>query len=200
MVPLQCTASYKEEVTSATDFITSCRRWKCYDLESVPLASWGCNASGIRMSRIAIVVDQPTTRMLLSKLASQLDINVEVKAFSNPSEAILDLERNHPDLLISELTLTGFDGAELIRRFRAIPGCALVPVAVITTPEDAELRTLARRFGVTDFLLLPLDYDEFRSRMRALLEMYSRQKPKGWWYGIWSILWGWGIVAVKFTF
>ena len=100
---------------------------------------------------------------------------VEVKIFEKPQQA-LDLAPNAPpDLIITDFNMLDLDGAEFIRRFRAIPSCADVPVIVITAYEDRDLRYKALEAGATDFLLSPVDHHEFRVRSRNLLTLRRQQ-------------------------
>jgi DNA-binding response OmpR family regulator len=138
------------------------------------IASLRCIASNVIMRKITIIAAQSTTRMVLTKLASQLDPSVEVITFNDFCDAFSELRKDKTDLLILECKSSGFDGATLIRRCRAIQGCERVPIAVVAPPEDLDFETLAIELGVVDFLQLPLDYTYFRSRMRHILDIADR--------------------------
>ncbi len=124
---------------------------------------------------VAIVDDRATNLKILERLAHTLMDGVEVKIFEKPQQA-LDLAPNAPpDLIITDFNISDLDGAEFIRRFRAIPSCADVPVIVITAYEDRDLRYKALEAGATDFLLSPVDHHEFRVRSRNLLTLRRQQ-------------------------
>ncbi len=63
------------------------------------------------------------------------------------------------------------DGATFVEHFRALPGCADIPVIVVTAYEDREYRYRALEAGATDFLLSPVDHHEFVTRARNLLNL-----------------------------
>ncbi len=67
--------------------------------------------------------------------------------------------------------MPNLNGAELIRRFRAVAGCGDVPAVVVTAYEDVQFRTLALEAGANDFLLSPIDHGEFCTQSRKLLSM-----------------------------
>jgi two-component system, cell cycle sensor histidine kinase PleC len=71
--------------------------------------------------------------------------------------------------------MPNLDGVAFIRRFRLLPGCAEVPIIALTASEDRELRLQALEAGATDFLLSPVDHDEFRVRSRNLLVLRRQQ-------------------------
>src|SRR5271155_3081325 len=123
------------------------------------------------MSCVIIVDDQNSNRMVLSKLAATLEPGVHVEAFADPIEALSYVRGHTPDLLITDFQMPTIDGAELIRRFREVSACRNVPAVVVTAHEDVRLRALAFEAGANDFILSPLDHDEFRAQSRGLLEM-----------------------------
>jgi CheY-like chemotaxis protein len=72
--------------------------------------------------------------------------------------------------------MPGMDGAELIRRFRDIPECGDVPAVVVTAHQNSEFRRLSFEAGTTEYLSLPLNYDEFRLRSRHLLALHRAHR------------------------
>ena len=109
--------------------------------------------------------------MVLSRLAATLEPGILVNTFADPIEALGYLQDRTPNLLITDFQMPSIDGAELIRRFRDLSACREVPAIVVTAHEDVRLRALALEAGANDFILSPLDHDEFRTQSRRLLEM-----------------------------
>jgi PAS domain S-box-containing protein len=124
---------------------------------------------------VAIVDDRATNLKILERLANTLMEGVDVKIFDRPQKALDAAPDAPPDLLITDFNMPELDGAEFIRRFRAIPSCADVPVIVITSYEDREPRYQALEAGATDFLISPVDHHEFRVRSRNLLTLRRQQ-------------------------
>jgi len=124
---------------------------------------------------VAIVEDRATNLKILERLAKTLADGIEVKIFDRPQKVLDTGAATPPDLLITDFNMPELDGAEFIRRFRAIPACADVPVIVITAYEDRDLRYQALEAGATDFLLSPVDHHEFRVRSRNLLTLRHQQ-------------------------
>ena len=125
---------------------------------------------------IVIIDDRATNRRIMSELASVLEENLEVKAFEDPLAALAWIEDNTPDLVITDYKMPNIDGAEFVRRFRRLPLCFDVPVVVVTVYEDREFRYKALEAGATDFLLSPVDHQEFWSRSRNLLALRRQQQ------------------------
>jgi PAS domain S-box-containing protein len=129
----------------------------------------------VRRQTVAIVDDRITNLKILERLAASLDDRVEVRTFDHPRRALVFAQNYPPDLIITDFKMPELDGAEFIRRFREVPGCADVPVMVITAYEDRDLRYQALEAGATDFLLSPVDHHEFRVRSRNLLTLRRQQ-------------------------
>ncbi|MEM7225169.1 MAG: ATP-binding protein [Pseudomonadota bacterium] len=128
------------------------------------------------MSVIVIIDDRVINRRILSKLATTIEDGAEVKSFQDPLEALIWVEQNTPDLVITDFKMPQIDGAEFTRRFRHLPYCFDVPVMVITIYEDREFRYKALEAGATDFLLSPVDHHEFQVRSRNLLALRKQQQ------------------------
>ena len=131
--------------------------------------------SSFKHQTVAIIDDRATNLKILERLAGSLMDGVEVKIFDRPQKVLDAAPAEPPDLVITDLNMPELDGAEFIRRFRAIPACADVPVIVITAYEDRALRYQALEAGATDFLLSPVDHHEFRVRSRNLLTLRRQQ-------------------------
>ncbi len=123
------------------------------------------------MSLIVIVDDRSTNRTIYSKLALSIGEGVKVRAFAEPAEALKWLERNRPDLIVTDYDMPQMDGEEFISRFRGLPQSVGVPIMMITVNDQRKLRLRALESGATDFLNTPIDHCEFLMRARNLLKL-----------------------------
>ena len=128
------------------------------------------------MSTVLVIDDRVTNRHVLSRLASQADEEAVVHTFADPRDAIAWSTENTPDLVVTDFKMPGMDGAEFTRQFRAQPLCYDVPVIVVTIYEDRSYRYRALEAGATDFLISPVDHQEFKARVRNFLRMRNQQK------------------------
>ena len=129
------------------------------------------------MSSVVIVDDQGVNRKVLTSLAATLEPDVQVKAFGDPWQALSYIREHTPDLLITDYQMPAMNGAELIRRFRRVPDCRNVPAMVVTAYEDMAYRATALDAGANDFILSPLDHQEFRLQSRRLLALRHAETP-----------------------
>jgi CheY-like chemotaxis protein len=82
------------------------------------------------MRRILVVDDEPDLRHVLRRVFERADHDV-VEA-SDGEAALRTVHASPPDLVVTDMMMPVMGGAELIRRLRADPGTAHIPVLAIT--------------------------------------------------------------------
>ena len=128
------------------------------------------------MTSVLIVDDQFTGRKILEELVHTIDRDLSVESFADPYEALERATAHIPDLILTDYKMPIMDGVEFTKRVRAIPGCADVPVIVVTVVEERRIRYEALEAGATDFLTRPIDHHECRARCRNLLTLRRQQQ------------------------
>ncbi|MCX5518791.1 EAL domain-containing protein [Kaistia defluvii] len=127
------------------------------------------------MPKILIVDDSSTNQRIYSKLARQLDTELDIRTFGNPRKALEWLAENTADLIITDYKMPTMSGADLTAAVRADVRNWDVPIIVITAYSDQQFRVEALEAGATDFLLSPVDHVEFLARAKNLLKLRSQQ-------------------------
>lgn len=128
------------------------------------------------VTRVVIVDDRSTARSLLEGLAKSLQPGIVVESFAEPHQALVHMQSNVPDLIITDYRMPGMDGIEFTRRIRAQKSLSDVPVIIVTVVEDRQIRYQALENGATDFLTRPIDPQECRARCINLLALRHNQK------------------------
>ena len=128
------------------------------------------------METIYVIDDRATNRKMLSRLAQGAEENALIKTFADPREAIEDAAHRAPDLVVTDFEMPHMNGAEFTRHFRAMPMCYDVPVIVVTAYENKRSRYAALEVGASDFMLSPVDHQEFQARIRNFMRMRMQQK------------------------
>ena len=86
-------------------------------------------------------------------------------------EALALIERQPPDLLLSDIGMPSVDGFELIRRVRQLaPAIRHVPAAALTAYAQPEDRSRALRSGFQAHLAKPIDPGELLSAVEMLAQ------------------------------
>jgi CheY-like chemotaxis protein len=77
---------------------------------------------------------------------------------------------SHPDIVVTDLTLTGGDGWQLIRDLKGQARTRDIPVVLLTGYNAPALRQRAEREGCAAFLVKPCPPDELAIELRQVLE------------------------------
>jgi len=120
--------------------------------------------------RLLVVEDEATQRRMLVEYLAQCGHDVGEAAAAE--EALAEIERTAPDLVLTDVRLPGTDGVELIRRARTRgAGAEFLVVTAFGTIENA---VEAMRAGAHDYLTKPID---LRDLDRAIQELGTRVAP-----------------------
>lgn len=124
----------------------------------------------------AIVVDDSSSYVaLMTHLLATVD-SCETVGFTNSADALAWCRDNEVDLVVVDYEMPDPNGVAFIQAFRDDPRNASVPVVMVTSTEDRDVRYMALQVGATDFLTKPIDQLEFTARIRNLLNGYYAHK------------------------
>ena len=118
---------------------------------------------------ILIVEDEPSTRLLLDQWLRSQQFSTVLTA--NGDEALAQIARQAPDLLLLDVMMPGMDGYELAKILKTNPATAHIPIIVLTALSDRKARLACLAAGAEDFLLKPVDLEELALRIRNLLRL-----------------------------
>lgn len=117
--------------------------------------------------RVAIVEDQARTREgLAAEIASGPELRI-VGSFASMEEALPQLEREAPDVLLTDLGLPGMSGIEGIRRYRARHAEALVLVLTVFGDDRHVFEAICA--GASGYLLKDTQPERLREAIRELV-------------------------------
>ena len=84
-------------------------------------------------------------------------------------EALDEVARRCPDLVLLDQMLPDIDGAEVCRRLRAAPGSRDVPIIFLTAMGGSEARVRGLALGADDYIVKPFSMRELILRVGAVL-------------------------------
>jgi PAS domain S-box-containing protein len=120
------------------------------------------------MARILIAEDRAVDRHFLATLLGYQGHGI-LEA-SDGAEALALVQRERPQLVISDVLMPTMDGYEFVRQMRAIPAVAATPVIFYTaTYHEREARALAERCGVRDIITKPSEPEVILAKVDAVL-------------------------------
>ncbi|WP_086349572.1 response regulator transcription factor [Candidatus Enterococcus clewellii] len=117
------------------------------------------------MITVLVAEDDRNIRTLMTSLLKQEGYHtVEV---DNGMDALIALEEQAIDLLIVDIMMPKLDGYQVVTEIRK--ESLQLPIIMVTAKETAEDKKNGFLTGVDDYLVKPIDFDEFLLRIKALL-------------------------------
>ena len=132
--------------------------------------------SAAEMRRVLIVDDAPELLLLLRKLVARMGYQVEIAAGAREALGILKAKR--VDLLLTDWSMPGMDGGELIAAIKQQESLREIPIIVLTGHDTDSERGAAQAVGCDRFLVKPIMRDELQRVINQLLpEVKKESQP-----------------------
>lgn len=142
--------------------------------DRIPRQGLRTSASGFRRSNLAgikvlVVDDQPDARELIKRVLEECD--AEVFTAGAAEEALEVVERDRPDVLVSDIGMPEVDGYELLRRVRALGHTrgGRMPAIALTAFARSEDRTNALRAGFLVHVSKPVEPSELVATVASVV-------------------------------
>lgn len=119
---------------------------------------------------LVLVVESDSIQRDLIKLCLQR-IGCEVVSTRNPNKISSILSKQHPSLLILDTFLPGSSGLEVIKDLNQKKLLKNTLVLLISAYGFSEIIQQAKDAGVHEFLIKPLDLEDFSARVKAMLKI-----------------------------
>lgn len=121
------------------------------------------------MLKILIVEDDPSILQLYSIVLKRE--GYDTLEARNGLEAWNIMEKEHIDLVITDIMMPELDGYEFVRLLRQTD--AMLPILMITAKEDFLSKNKGFSLGTDDYMVKPIDVKEMVLRVKALLRRSS---------------------------
>jgi two-component system chemotaxis response regulator CheY len=109
------------------------------------------------MKKIMTVDDSATVRLALSSTLG--DAGYEVHEASDGHDALEKLNNRQVDMLVTDLNMPNMDGIDLIREVRKIPGNRFMPIIMLTSEDQPELKRAGKEAGASGWVTKPFSHE-----------------------------------------
>ncbi|MEO6966528.1 MAG: ATP-binding protein [Acidobacteriaceae bacterium] len=118
--------------------------------------------------RVLVADDNADMRHYVTRL---LEGHYDIEAVANGRQAIASMDRQHFDLLLSDVMMPEMDGLALLAAVRGNPETASLPVILVSARagEDSEIEGLQR--GADGYLVKPFSARELIARVSSVLKI-----------------------------
>ena len=118
---------------------------------------------------VLVVEDFEDNRFMMRRLLEMSGYRV-VEAV-NGNQAVEAAAREHPDIILMDLSLPQLDGLAATRRIREQQGTHRVPIVAVSAHDSADFHAEALAAGCNEYVTKPIDFDQ-------LVELLSRLTAK----------------------
>lgn len=141
---------------------------------SAPIVSTPPAAPAAVEGRVLVVDDHDEIRAFVVDV---LRDHFEILEATNGADALELIEKQRPDLVVSDIMMPVMNGIELCRRIKLNPAYGQLPVILLTARTGSEATLEAYAHGADDFIAKPFHPGVLLARVRAqlLIRQLSRQ-------------------------
>lgn len=104
--------------------------------------------------------------------------NYRIIEANNGKEGLQKAKEFLPDLIISDVMMPEMDGFEMVDQLRKDPAINFIPI-IMLTGKDTKVDTVkGLDLGANDYIVKPFDMDEFKARVRSMLNAQKLLKAR----------------------
>ena len=113
-----------------------------------------------------LIVDDNTTN--LSVLSQALKTaQYKVRMATDGEDALAQVERHQPELILLDIEMPNMDGFETCRRLQANPNTQGIPIIFMTSLADTEKKVKGLSLGAVDYITKPFEASEVLARIKV---------------------------------
>ena len=123
-----------------------------------------------------VVDDEAAMRAMVAAMLEQSGLAGSVVQCANAEDALLDLELQPVDFLVSDWNMPGMSGLDLLKRVRSAPELSHVnniPVVLLTGVNSRQNVMDALRAGVTDYVVKPFTPSQLMEKIAVICRKRS---------------------------
>lgn len=119
-----------------------------------------------------VVDDDSSIRWVLERALSTA--NIPCQAFASGADVLASLQREQPEVIVSDIRMPNMDGLEMMERIRQ--QCPDLPIIIMTAHSDLDSAVTAFKRGAFEYLPKPFDVDEAVALVNRALTHANEQR------------------------
>ena len=124
---------------------------------------------------ILLIEDDMIEVMKLNRAISSLNLNHKITEANNGEDALKILEQKDslPDIILLDLNMPKINGIEFLGILKNDDTLKYIPTIILTTSNNQKDLLECYKIGVAGYVLKPLKYEEYVSKIEKLLAYWS---------------------------
>lgn len=122
-------------------------------------------------AKILIVDDDPDLTKLVRTILEAEDY--AVYSADSGEEALGEVPKLRPDLIILDIILPGMDGYDTCKSLKTDDHTSPIPIIILSIKCSVEDRIMGLNIGADDYITKPFDAAELAARVEAVLRGYG---------------------------
>jgi len=129
----------------------------------------------INTLKVLLIEDDTIEVMKLNRTISSLDLKHEIVEANNGEDAlkILEQKENLPNIILLDLNMPKINGIEFLSILKEDAALKHIPTIILTTSNNQKDLLECYKIGIAGYVLKPLKYDEYVSKIEKLLSYWS---------------------------
>ncbi|WP_298496309.1 response regulator [uncultured Algibacter sp.] len=129
---------------------------------------------------ILLIEDDMIEVMKFNRTISSLKLNHKITEANNGEEALKILEKKDelPDIILLDLNMPKISGIEFLSILKNDDILKYIPTIILTTSSNQKDLLECYKIGIAGYVLKPLKYEEYTSKIEKLLAYWSINELK----------------------
>lgn len=130
--------------------------------------------------KILLIEDNLIEIMKMKRTISLLKLEHTMQEAKNGEEAlkILEDKSNFPDIILLDLNMPKMSGIEFLTIIKNSKDFQHIPTIILTTSDNQKDLFECYRIGVSGYILKPLKYDDYVTKIETVLNYWSTNELK----------------------
>jgi CheY-like chemotaxis protein len=116
---------------------------------------------------VLVVDDEPFNVEVLQQELEELDYHII--AASNGQEALHQIKRHQPDLILLDLQMPVLDGFAVLSEIKGDNSLRDIPVIIVSAANDSKSIVKGIKQGADDYITKPIDADHLKQKLKEHL-------------------------------